>query len=208
MLSCRAKYGLKAVLRIASDVRGRPVLAAEIARTERLPLKFLEQILLELTHRGLLQSRRGKGGGYALARPADLVSVGEIVRALDGTLAPLSCVSRSAYSKCCDGCIDETICGVHLVMKEVRDVMAGVLDTTTITAVLRMSGAPGARMATPQVVPPRARVAERPSPDAQVRRFPAVRDKPPLGATAARNPVTRKAGHVVDVVEPRARRNR
>lgn len=152
MLSCRAKYGLKAILRLAADPHRRPLLAADIARLERLPHKFLEQILLELTHRGLLHSKRGKGGGYCLSRPADQIRVGEVVRALDGALAPVSCVSELAYRKCCDGCIDETICGVHLVMKEVRDAICGVLDTTTIADVIQSMGGALRRPATQLLV--------------------------------------------------------
>jgi len=142
MLSHKAKYGLKAALSLAADPLAQPVLVADLARREAIPKKFLEQILLELKHRGVLQSRRGKGGGYLLARPADDLSVGEVIRALDGPQAPVPCVSHSAYLKC-DECQDETSCGVRLVMKEVRDATARILDSTTLADVINSMSVTG-----------------------------------------------------------------
>jgi len=136
MLSHKAKYGLKAVLSLAADPRMQPAVVAELARRESIPRKFLEQILLELKHRGVLQSRRGRGGGYQLTRPADRLSVGEIIRALDGPIAPTPCVSQTAYVKC-DECGDETLCGIRLVMKEVHAATSRILDSTTVADVIR-----------------------------------------------------------------------
>ncbi len=151
MLSHKAKYGLKALLSLAADVDARPVMVAELAKRERLPKKFLEQILLELKHRGLLQSRRGKGGGYLLTRPPTKVSVGEVLRALDGPLAPTPCTSETAYVKC-DECEDETTCGIHMLMKEVRDATARILDSTSLADVVQsMTAAQAVRRAATHV---------------------------------------------------------
>ena len=173
MLSHKAKYGLKAVLSLAADPRIQPVVVAELARREAIPRKFLEQILLELKHRGLLQSRRGKGGGYQLTRPADRLSVGEIIRALDGPIAPIPCVSLTAYVKC-DECGDEDTCGVRMVMKEVHAATARILDSTTVADVIRsMEAARAVRVAAPGVTSGRGgalRHAERAVPFRQSRR--------------------------------------
>ncbi len=134
MLSKKSKYGLKAVLFLARDVTRGAVLISEIAEREGIPKKFLEQILLELKRRGIVQSRRGKGGGYLLGRRPDEVSLGEVVRLLDGPLAPVGCVSVTAYSRC-DECVDEVSCGIRLAMKRVRDSTATILDGTTLADV-------------------------------------------------------------------------
>lgn len=99
----------------------------EIADTQRIPKKFLDVILLELRNVGLLQSRKGKGGGYTLARPADDIPIGTIIRALDGPLAPIRCASRTAYQPCSD-CPDIANCRIRRTMIEVREAMADVLD--------------------------------------------------------------------------------
>ncbi|MGE5503852.1 MAG: RrF2 family transcriptional regulator [Actinomycetota bacterium] len=131
MLSSKAKYGLKAMVHLAGRAAEGSVLIADIAEAERIPKKFLDAILLELKNHGLLVSKKGKGGGYSLARPANRIQVGEVLRILDGPLAPVPCVSRTAYRRC-DDCADETACAVRGVMQEVRDAMAAILDNTTI----------------------------------------------------------------------------
>src|SRR5215469_18283596 len=112
MLSRRTKYGLKALLRLARESSPKPVLVADIARAERIPLKFLEAILLDLKRRGFVRSKKGKAGGYALARPAQEIRVGDVVRALEGPLAAVGCVSQIAYSPCSD-CVDERTCRIR-----------------------------------------------------------------------------------------------
>lgn len=104
-----------------------------IAEREQMPIKFLEQILLTLKNAGLLQSRMGVGGGYYLARPAAEITLGQIVRVLDGPLAPIRCVSKMAYQPC--ACPDETTCGLRLVMLDVRNAIADILDNTTLADV-------------------------------------------------------------------------
>jgi Rrf2 family protein len=135
MLSHKARYALQAMILLARQYDHGYVLIADLAQQGKIPKKFLELILLGLKNRGLLRSRKGKGGGYALSRPPSEVTVGEVVRLIDGPLAPIPCVSVTAYGRC-DGCVDERMCGVRLVMKEVRDAIADILDGTTFADVL------------------------------------------------------------------------
>jgi Rrf2 family protein len=138
MLSHKSKYALKALLVLSEEYGNGPLLIAEIAECERIPKRFLELILLELKNQGVLRSKKGKGGGYVLSKPPDLLSVGYVLRILEGPLAPLPCVSKTAYEKCAE-CRDERTCGIRLLMKEVRDVTASVLDSTTFAEVLERS---------------------------------------------------------------------
>ena len=137
MLSMKAKYGLRALLYLARqpDQVPVPVLISELAEKEGIPKKFLELILLELKNHGVLLSKKGKGGGYFLRRKPELVKLGRVIRVLDGPLAPVPCVSQTAYIPC-DECEDEKTCGIRLVMKEVRDAMANILDNTSLADVL------------------------------------------------------------------------
>jgi Rrf2 family protein len=152
MLSKKAKYGLRALLALSREYGEGPVLVADLALRERIPRKFLELILLELKNHGILTSRRGRGGGYALGKPPDMVSLGQVIRILDGPLAPLPCVSQTAYQRCVE-CPDELTCGIRLVMKDVRDATARILDGTSLSQVLtrvddaaRGRGRPGDRL--------------------------------------------------------------
>jgi len=136
MLSKKTKYALKAMMVLAKEYGQGPVLISEIARREVVPQKFLELILLELKNQGILQSKKGKGGGYFLGRPPQQISIGHVIRVLDGPLAPLPCVSRTAYMRCSE-CRDERTCGIRMVMKEVRDATAKILDSTTLADMLK-----------------------------------------------------------------------
>ena len=131
MLTKKSKYGLKALLHLARVYGQSPVRIADLSKAEGIPPKFLELILWELKTRGLLQSKKGRGGGYSLAVPPDRVSIGSVLRLLDGPLALLPCVSRTAYGPC-EECADERTCGIRMVMQEVRDRTAGVLDGTSL----------------------------------------------------------------------------
>ena len=135
MLTKKTKYALQALLSLAKDYGRGPILISEIAEQERIPKKFLELILLDLKNSGILQSKKGKGGGYFLGRPPELITFGQVIRLLDGPLAPLPCVSQMAYRKC-EECKDERTCGIRVVMKEVRDATALILDTTTLADAL------------------------------------------------------------------------
>ena len=131
MLSKKAKYALKALLTMADEYGKGPLLISNIAGRDGIPRKFLELILLELKNQGILQSKKGKGGGYSLNRPASSIMVGHIVRLIDGPLAPLPCVSKTAYRKCAE-CQDERTCGIRIVMREVREATARILDSTSL----------------------------------------------------------------------------
>lgn len=131
MLSQKAKYALKALCQLARHPEGQLMLVSEIAEREQAPRKFLELILLDLKRHGLVFSQRGKHGGYALAKAPTEISVGEVIRILDGPLAPLPCASLSGYRRCLD-CGDEDTCPVRSVMRQVRDAMAQIVDNTTI----------------------------------------------------------------------------
>jgi Rrf2 family protein len=134
MLSRKSKYGLKALLLLAQQKNRAPVLVSELADRDAIPKKFLEAILLDLKRHGLVQSKKGKGGGYYLRRSPDEITVGNVIRVLEGPLALVPCVSQTAYTKCSD-CIDEATCGVRLVMKEVRDATAQILDHTSLAEI-------------------------------------------------------------------------
>src|SRR6202044_2433950 len=114
MLSKKSKYALKAMMVLAKEYGQGPVLISDLAQREGIPRKFLELILLELKNHGLLQSKKGKGGGYFLAKPPNTIAAGQIVRIVDGPIAPLPCVSRTAYMRC-DECPDERTCPIRLV---------------------------------------------------------------------------------------------
>jgi Rrf2 family protein len=136
MLSMKAKYGLKAMIRLAAEFGRGPTLIADLASEEGIPKKFLELILLELKQQGMLQSKKGKGGGYLLARrPAD-ITVGSVLRVLDGNLAPVPCVSSLGYRPC-DECRDPATCSIRLLMSEVHSATTGILDATTLDQLAR-----------------------------------------------------------------------
>jgi Rrf2 family protein len=136
MLSKKSKYAIKALIALAEHGREEPVRIADLARAQQIPPKFLELILLELRNQGFLRSRKGKGGGYLLARDPGSIYLGQIVRMFDGPLAPVPCASQTAYVPCSD-CRSEAVCGVHLAMKEVRDATARILDGTSLAQLLQ-----------------------------------------------------------------------
>ncbi len=136
MLSKKAKYALRALLFLAREHGRGPVLISDLAEREKIPKKFLELILLDLKHQGILQSKKGKGGGYFLWKAPQSIYLGHVIRTLDGHLAPLPCASQTAYARC-EECKDERTCGIRLVMKEVRDATARILDGTSLRGVLQ-----------------------------------------------------------------------
>ncbi|MBC8050896.1 MAG: Rrf2 family transcriptional regulator [Chitinophagales bacterium] len=131
MLTNKAKYGLKALLHLATLPSGESALGAKIAVENAIPKKFLDTILLDLRNAGLVRTKKGPGGGYALRRSPSDIKVGDIVRALDGPLAPIGCASRNAYSPCID-CAEPKSCAVRIAMMRVRDATAEVLDNLTL----------------------------------------------------------------------------
>lgn len=131
MLSNKGKYGLKALLHLADYEGDRSSLIADIAAKNDIPKKFLDAILLELKNAGLLHSKKGRGGGYALAKPAERIMIGDVIRVLDGPLAPIPCASRTAYRQCLD-CKDDNRCRIRRLMVDVRDAIAEILDRTSL----------------------------------------------------------------------------
>lgn len=129
MLSSRAKYATRALLDLTFRFDGAPVHLQEIAERQNIPQKFLEQILLSLKRMGFVQSRKGPGGGYTLAKSPSEITLGAVVRAVDGPLAPISCVSKTGYMEC--GCPEPETCGLRQAWQQARDALATVLDNTT-----------------------------------------------------------------------------
>jgi Rrf2 family protein len=135
-ISRRTQYGLKAVLHLAAHYGEGPILIATISEQETIPIKFLQLILLNLKSLGLLNSKQGKGGGYELSRPPSTLTVGSLIRMMEGPIAPLSCASETAFAPC-EECPDVEGCGIRIIMRRVRDAMADVLDKTTLADLLR-----------------------------------------------------------------------
>ncbi|GGD46025.1 Rrf2 family transcriptional regulator [Erythrobacter arachoides] len=135
MISNKARYAFRALLAIAQAPVGEALASAEIARAYAIPHKYLEQILLDLRKAGILESRRGKSGGYAMLRPADTVTFGEVLRLFEGPLAPLPCLSRQAY-RSCEDCVDERSCVLRREFARAYDASRTVLDSRTIAAAL------------------------------------------------------------------------
>jgi Rrf2 family protein len=131
MLTSKGKYGLKALLHLADHEGQGSLLIAEIAAQNDIPKKFLDAILLELKNAGFLASKKGRGGGYTLCRPASRILIGDVIRTLDGPLAPIPCASRTAYRRCAD-CSDTATCRIRRLMLGVRDAIAEILDRTTL----------------------------------------------------------------------------
>lgn len=136
MLSRKAKYALIAIQHLAQYYDRGPRLIGEIAEAEKLPKKFLELILLELKNAGMLDSKKGKGGGYVLAKSPDDISVAEVIRTIDGPLAPMRCASVTAPMPC-EECLDPETCGIRSAMREARDAIAEVLERVTVGEVCR-----------------------------------------------------------------------
>ena len=138
-LSKRGEYALRALidLGIASEL-GWPMLQiSELASKEKLPSKFLEQIFTQLKSAGYVASRRGKFGGYSLARPMNQIKFGAVIRLIDGPLAPIRCVSQTSYARC--SCPDEAHCGLRMLMFDVRNAISTVLDRYTLADIVEIT---------------------------------------------------------------------
>jgi len=133
-LSKRTQYSLRALYALARSYGRGPTLITHLAVEESIPKKFLEQILLSLKTFGLVESRKGKHGGYLLAKPPDQITLATVIRQIEGPLAPLPCASETQFRKC-DECVDIETCGTRMVMREVRDAMAEILERTTLATV-------------------------------------------------------------------------
>lgn len=137
MLTRKAKYALKAVIVLAKKATGEPVLISQLAKESGVPKKFLELILLELRNAGLLESKRGKAGGYLLGLPARQIMVGQVIRAVDGPMAPVPCLSKTAYRRC-DDCPDEVECGVRLALRGAYLASLAILEKTSLQSTIEL----------------------------------------------------------------------
>lgn len=138
MISKKTIYAFKALIYLAGQPSGQPVLIADLARDENIPKKFLEFILLSLRKGGILQSRIGKGGGYSLALPPNRITIGAVVRILEGDLAPVPCLSTTNNARC-EECQDEVTCGIRLTMIDVNNALSTVLDGLTLADMVERS---------------------------------------------------------------------
>jgi Rrf2 family protein len=138
-LSKRGEYALRALIDLGiARESGREMLRLqEIVEKEQIPAAFLEQIFAQLREAGFIDGKRGKKGGYFLAKPADTISMGQIVRLIDGPLAPIGCVSQSKYERCT--CPDEEHCGLRMLMLDVRNSIADILDRYTLSQVVEIT---------------------------------------------------------------------
>jgi Rrf2 family protein len=129
-LSVRGEYALRALIVLGLNYDQPVVRIQSISKLQNIPQRFLEQILNDLKSAGILESKRGVGGGYRLRVPPDRITLAHVIRHLEGPLAPVSCVSERFYERC--SCPDEAKCGIRSVMKEVRDAIVKVLDDVTV----------------------------------------------------------------------------
>lgn len=136
MLTMKTRYALKALGILSERGPQQATLIAEMAEQEAIPRKFLEAILRELRQHGLLLAQRGRGGGYRLRKPPEEIALADVIRALDGPLAPVPCLSRTAYGRCAE-CKSEHTCGVRLVLKDLHDATSKVLENTTLADLAR-----------------------------------------------------------------------
>jgi Rrf2 family protein len=138
-LTKRGEYALRSLINlgIAAKVGRRIVRVTELAKAEDIPIKFLEQVMQQLREAGYVASERGKHGGYRLAQPADNITIGSVVRLIDGPLAPIGCVSQTAYKAC--NCPDEVHCGLRMLMLDVRNAIAAILDRYSLADVVEVT---------------------------------------------------------------------
>lgn len=141
MLSKKAKYAINALVNLARKYEKGPILISEISVEENIPKKFLEAILLDLRNAGILNSKKGKGGGYYLIKKPEDVNLATVVRLFDGAIALLPCVSYKYYERC-DECKDEEVCGIRNVFKEVRDESVKILKNNTLADIISFENNP------------------------------------------------------------------
>jgi len=137
-LSRRSEYGLRALIDLVRHEGGGPIPLATLAERNRLPAKFLEQIMATLKHAGIVRTTLGAHGGYAIAADPETVSLGRVIRLLDGALAPLGCVSLRYYEPC--SCPDEATCSLREAMIDVRDAMLDILDRESLAHMAAREG--------------------------------------------------------------------
>lgn len=138
-LTKKGEYALRAMIQLglAKSLGKIVVPVSELAESNRLPLKFVERILLELREAGYIETQRGKMGGYAVAKPMEKIRMGELVRLIDGRLAPIACASETEYARCT--CPDEDHCGLRMLMIDVRNAISNILDRYTLADVVEVT---------------------------------------------------------------------
>jgi Rrf2 family protein len=139
VISKKAKYAIHALVKLAREREKGPILISEISKEGNIPKKFLEAILLDLKRAGILNSKKGKGGGYYLIKKPEDVTMAEVLRLFDGALALLPCVTYKYYERC-EECVDEQTCGIRRVMQQVRDETVRILKDSTLATVLASEG--------------------------------------------------------------------
>lgn len=135
MLTKKTRYALKALMVLAERGPSQPTLIADLAERERIPKKFLEAILRELKQHGMLSAQRGRGGGYVLRMSPEQITLASIIRALDGPMAPVPCLSKTAYRRCSE-CASELTCGVRLVLRDLHEAQTRMLEQATLADVV------------------------------------------------------------------------
>ena len=134
-LSTKGEYASRAMLELAFHYESKPLHIRDISRAQSIPQRFLEQILLQLKRAGYLRSRKGPDGGYYLSKPPADINIAEVIRVMDGPLAPIDCVSVTAH----EVCPHEKSCSLKLLWKEVRDAVAEILERTTLEDLVERS---------------------------------------------------------------------
>jgi Rrf2 family protein len=142
MISQRARYAFKAIVALARAKPGEGLQIRHLCEQEKLPRKFLEQILLSLKAAGYISSRRGRDGGYEILKPASQILIGPMLRAVDGPIAPLPCLSRTAYRRC-DDCRDETSCELRIAFAKAYADYLATLEHLSLADVMRQSDSGG-----------------------------------------------------------------
>jgi Rrf2 family protein len=173
MLSQKTRYALKALLELAALPAGATLSSAAISARRTIPDKFLEAILVELKRDGLVRGQRGRSGGYQLARSAEDISFGNVVRLMEGPLALLPCVSQTQYRRCPD-CADERACELRRIFRTVRDSTAAILDDWTLADARGKAAPPDPRLSASAAKKSRGRLAVKKSSSSKG----AARDRP------------------------------
>jgi Rrf2 family protein len=153
-LSKKGEYALRALINIGiAHEMGKPLVQlSELVGHEQIPHNFLEQILIQLKNEGFLNSKRGKYGGYYLAIPPEKIIIGNVIRRLDGPIAPIGCVSQTAYEPC--SCPDEAHCGLRMLMLDVRNAVSNIVDRYSLAQIVEVTLR---KMRRDQIAPPFSR---------------------------------------------------
>ena len=145
MISQRARYAFKAMVALARAKPGEGLQIRQLCEQEKLPRKFIEQILLTLKAAGYITSRRGRDGGYEMLKDPEKIFIGPLLRTVDGPIAPLPCLSRTAYKRC-DDCRDEAYCELRIAFDKAYSLYLTALEQTTLAEVMGAAGEPAGQL--------------------------------------------------------------